>query len=184
MSVNLDNNKIFDQLCKREKVGWSMSFDNIGPRFEYVRHGSSWSLLQSNLLRVQTQFDHGHWGGIHAVYNMYNATRLAEFVDWAKSQSLHTQWQSLYQPECLDPLKHQPGIRDLAVEQLDLVLSRTDLTDSEQSFFKQAHSNLQTAPAMDLGTKLKQHIQDIENLYHKDQTGKFDQLWPEISRLL
>ena len=184
MSVDLDNNKIFAKLCERKKVGWSMSFDNIGPRFEYVRHGGSWSLLQSNLARVQAQFDHGHWGGVHAVYNMYNATRLEEFVAWAKSQALETHWQSLYQPECLDPLKHHPALRGLAQQQLDMVLTRSDLTVSEQRFFVQAQANFLTAPDNDLSLELINHIQEIESQYHPDQQGKFAELWPEISSLL
>jgi MoaA/NifB/PqqE/SkfB family radical SAM enzyme len=184
VSVDFERNRIVSKLLSRPNVGWSMSFDNTGERFEYVRHGAIWSQLEHNVGLIRSRFDQGHWGGIHAVYNIYNATRLAEFVDWAKAQSLHTQWQSLYQPECLDPLKHQPAIRDLAVEQLDLVLGRTDLTDSERSFFEQARRNFQTAPVMDLGTELRQHIQDIERLYHQDQLGKFDELWPEISSRL
>jgi organic radical activating enzyme len=184
MSVDFDNNKIIAKLCQREKVGWSMSFDNIGSRFEYVRHGGSWNLLQTNLSRVQAQFVHGHWGGIHAVYNIYNATRLEEFVAWAKSQALETHWQSLYQPECLDPLKHHPTIRALAQHQLAMVLTRSDLTISEQRFFAQAHKNFETAPDNDLSLELINHIQEIESRYHPDQNGKFAELWPEISSLL
>lgn len=183
-SVDFERNRIVAKLFARPNVGWSMSFDNVGARFEYVRHGATWSQLEHNVGLIRSRFDQAHRGGVHAVYNIYNATRLTELFDWAKAQSLHTQWQSLYQPECLDPLKHQPAIRELAVEQLELVLSRSDLTDSERSFFEQAHRNFQTAPVMDLGTELRQHIQDIENLYHKDQQGKFADLWPEISSLL
>ena len=48
-SVNLDNNKIFTKLSQRSRVGWSLSFDNIGDRFEYVRHGSCWNTFNENL---------------------------------------------------------------------------------------------------------------------------------------
>jgi organic radical activating enzyme len=184
LSVDFQRNAIVAKLLQRDRVGWSMSFDNIGPRFEYVRHGASWALLQTNLSRVQAQFGRGHWGGVHAVYNMYNATRLEEFVAWAKSQALETHWQSLYQPACLDPLKHQPAIRDLAQQQLAMVLARSDLTVSERRFFLQAQANFLTAPDSDMSLELKNHIQEIESQYHTDQTGKFHELWPEISMLL
>jgi organic radical activating enzyme len=184
LSVNFERNAIVAKLFQRDRVGWSMSFDNIGPRFEYVRHGASWALLQTNLFRVQAQFGRGHWGGVHAVYNMYNATRLEEFVAWAKSQALETHWQSLYQPACLDPLKHQPAIRDLAQQQLAMVLARSDLTVSERRFFLQAQANFLTAPDNDMSLELKNHIQEIESRYHTNQIGKFHELWPEISTLL
>ena len=31
--------------------------------------------------------------------------------------------------------------------------------------------------------KFKQHIVEIETQYHKDQAGKFVQLWPELAHL-
>jgi MoaA/NifB/PqqE/SkfB family radical SAM enzyme len=57
MSVDLSKNKIFDKLTRRKKVGWSMSFDNIGSRFEYVRYGGSWQLLIDNVAKIKEMFD-------------------------------------------------------------------------------------------------------------------------------
>ena len=54
LSVNLDKNKIFQKLSKRNRVGWSMSFDNVGDRLEYVRHGASWNQIQENLTKYWT----------------------------------------------------------------------------------------------------------------------------------
>ena len=147
MSVDLTKNKIFDKLAKRRKVGWSMSFDNLGGKFEYVRHGSTWVELANNVLKVRDLFAQGHWGGIHAVYNIYNATRLMEFINWAKEVKIDTHWQSLYQPDYLDPLKHSPAVRALAHAEIKQVLDRSDLTDSECSFFTQAEQNFKIGRA-------------------------------------
>lgn len=184
MSVDLTKNKIFDKLSKRCKVGWSMSFDNIGSHFEYVRHGGSWPLLVENVYRIKDLFVQGQWGGIHAVYNIYNATRLFDFIEWAKFVGIDTHWQSLYQPECLDPLKHSVGIRALAQAELARVLARTDLTASERVFFEQATQNYQNSADIDFAKDLKQHIEEIETQYHTDQQGKFAQLWPELKELI
>ena len=74
MNVDLEKNKIFKKLAQRNKVGWSMSFDNVGERFEYVRHGGSWQTLQNNLAVVKDLMkNNGHWGGIHAVYKIGRA---------------------------------------------------------------------------------------------------------------
>jgi MoaA/NifB/PqqE/SkfB family radical SAM enzyme len=184
MSVDLTKNKIFDKLSKRNRVGWSMSFDNIGSQFEYVRHGGSWPLLVENVYRIQELFAQGQWGGIHAVYNIYNATQLFNFIEWAKFVDVDTHWQSLYQPECLDPLKHSQQIRLLAQAELERVLERTDLTASERSFFEQAQQNYQCVSNVDLAQDLKQHINDMETIYHTDRQGQFARLWPEIYNLL
>ena len=184
MSVDLDTNKVFKKLANRKKVGWSMSFDNIDKRFEYVRYGGSWPLLVDNILKIKKLFTQGQWGGIHAVYNIYNATRLMEFFDWAKHIGVDTHWQSLYQPDYLDPLKHSQQVRDLAQAELEKVLARLDLTDSERSFFEQARQNYQQPITVDLAPEFKVHIQEIEQQYHPDQQGKFAELWPEFGNLL
>jgi MoaA/NifB/PqqE/SkfB family radical SAM enzyme len=184
MSVNLDTNKVFAKLAKRTRVGWSMSFDNIDNRFEYVRHGGSWPLLVKNVGQIKELFPQGHWGGIHAVYNIYNATRLTELLDWAKNIGIDTHWQSLYQPECLDPLRNNQRIRDLAQQEIQTVLGRTDLTDSERAFFVQAQANYESAPLGDLSYELQTHVQEMEQKYHTDQMGRFQSLWPEIHQCL
>ena len=184
MSVDLDNNKVFKKLVNRKKVGWSMSFDNIDKRFEYVRYGGSWPLLVENITKIKQLFSQGQWGGIHAVYNLYNATRLTEFIDWAKSIGVDTHWQSLYQPDYLDPLKHNPQVRDLAQTELEKVLTRTDLTGSERGFFEQAQQNYKQPTTVDLAQELKMHIQEIEQQYHRDQLGQFENLWPEIFKAI
>ena len=182
LSVDLSTNKIFQKLSTRTRVGWSCSFDNIGTRFEYVRHGGQWDLICKNINSIKSTTSHEI--GIHAVYSLYNATRLKEFVSWVKQQGLTIQWQSLYQPECLDPLKHNQHIKDLAQREIQAVLGRADLTDSERGFFIQAQKNYQSAPLQDLSQELQQHIEEMEQKYHCDQQGQFHRLWPEISSLL
>jgi MoaA/NifB/PqqE/SkfB family radical SAM enzyme len=182
LSVDLDNNKIFTKLSQRKNVGWSVSFDNIGSRFEYVRHGGSWNLLQKNIKKIQSCQEHKI--GIHAVYNLYNATRLYELVDWAKSNNITIQWQSLYQPDYLDPLRLGQKIKTLALLELQRVLDRKDLTTSERDFLLRAVANYDKPHEIISIQVLADHVQEIETKYHQDQQGKFNELWPEISTLL
>lgn len=182
-SVDLANNKVFHKLSERNRVGWSISFDNTEEQFEYVRHGGRWDLLLSNIEQIQTLMStQGHWGGIHAVYNMYNATRLVEFTQFARSKNLNIQWQSLYQPTCLDPQRLGPDIVALAQQEINGLLDANIVTANERQFFETVRQNISTGE--DLRDALQQHIEAIETQYHPDQQGKFAQLWPEISNLL
>jgi MoaA/NifB/PqqE/SkfB family radical SAM enzyme len=183
-SVDLTNNKIFRKLAERNRVGWSISFDNTGEQFEYVRYGGRWDLLLSNIKQIQALMTtQGHWGGIHAVYNLYNATQLVEFTEFARSNNLDIHWQSLYQPDCLDPQRLGPEIHDLALAEIDRLLA-TDLCQrSERPFFESVKQNFNQSTD-DLRPQLRQHINDIENTYHPDQRGRFGQLWPELSKLI
>jgi MoaA/NifB/PqqE/SkfB family radical SAM enzyme len=182
-SVELENNRIFKKLAQRQQVGWSLSFDNIGNRFEYVRHGGSWSLLLKNLDAIQQlMHDQGHWGGIHAVYNIYNATNLQELTEFARQRGLTIHWQSLYQPDCLDPSNLGADVVALAQDEIKKLLSHNICLPAEQQFFETVLQNLQSK--QDLRAKLREHTVQIEQQYHSDTQGQFEQLWPEIQSCL
>ena len=182
VSVDLDANKIFNKLKTRRQVGWSLSFDNIESRFEYVRHGGSWDLLQRNLDLLQPLMDSKqHWGGIHAVYNLYNATRLVEFTVFARSRGLAIHWQSLYQPDWLDPTKLGGEVLYMAKNEISKLLELGICLENETQFFQNvllrfnAKDNLQS--------QFRKHVTEIESQYHTDQHGNFQRLWPELEFL-
>ena len=183
----LESNRIFQKLAKRNNVGWSISFDNIGHRFEYVRYGADWNLQVHNLDLIQELFkNHGHSGGIHAVYNMYNATRLVEFKQFAQERSLRIVWQSLAGPKPLDPRVYGQEVARVAAAEIQRLFDLGHCDLEEQRFFSSTldhylakkHNN----PNM-LG-ELKKFVAQIETVYHPDQQGKFAELWPEINNLL
>jgi hypothetical protein len=109
---------------------------------------------------------------------------LSELLNWAKKYRVSTQWQSLYYPEHLDPLKLGPEIRRLALKELQTVLERTDLETGERSFLQQAADQHQIPADSVLVSDLIIHINEIESKYHPDTTGRFAELWPEISKLI
>ena len=183
VSVELEHNRIFQKLQRRARVGWSLSFDNTAERFEYVRHGATWNLLLQNLDAIQLLMrDHGHWGGIHAVYNIYNATRLVELTKFARERGLTIHWQSLYQPECLDPSRLGPRTQELALGEIDKLLESQICTDSDRAFFMSVKAQMTSHD--NLTSEFQTHIHDMETQYHADQQGRFVQLWPELAYLM
>jgi len=186
LSNPLDDNKIFKKLSKRANVGWSISFDNIQDRFEYVRHGANWQLQLHNIDLVQDLMKtQHHWGGIHAVYNLYNATRLVEFKQFAMQHGLSIVWQSLNRPTPLDPRAYGVEIAQLASAEILRLFDCCELSQQEQNLFRSALQFYQSKQNTNLNMldKLKKFVEKIEH-YHPDQQGKFVQLWPEISKLL
>jgi hypothetical protein len=164
-SVELEHNRIFQKLALRKREGWSISFDNTKERYEYVSHGASWDLLLRNLDRIQhLMATQGHWGGIHAVYNVYNASRLQEFHEFARSRGLAIHWQSLYQPECLDPSRLGADVLAMARSEIKILLNRNICLPAEHDFFENVlhaqHNN------DDLRSSLVQHVYEIEHRYH------------------
>lgn len=183
-SVDFDNNSIVKKLMQRRQVGWSLSFDNVGKRFEYVRHGGNWKLLNKNLQMIKQLCDSGqHWAGIHAVYNVYNCVNLVELTEFARSYNFTIHWQTLFQPDYLDPQHLGSKTVYLAKREIDRLLSSNICTPSEQQFFQQVLLAL-TANKTNSVLKFQQHIAEIENKYHVDQKHQFVGLWPELKFLL
>ena len=183
MSVDLEKNQIFQKLSQRRRVGWSMSFDNIGDRLEYVRHGADWQLLQDNLQTVKYLMqNNGHWGGIHAVYNIYNATRICEFRQFAHDTNTSVLWQNLFYPDYLDPFQHGPGVAELASQEIERFYTLGIATPAEQQFFdKVLEKYTHSQPNPVIQQKFQQHIQDNETVFHPDKAGEFQRLWPELA---
>ena len=186
LSVDLDNNKIFQKLSKRNRVGWSMSFDNTGDQLEYVRHGARWDQIKENVFKIkQLMHTQGHWGGIHAVYNIYNATRICELRQFAKQAGVSVLWQSLFQPEYLDPTLHGPELAAQATQEIERLYSLGIATAAEQQFFDQVLATYQQKKSVnpEILNQFQKHIHDVEHVYHTDQAGGFVKLWPELANL-
>ena len=184
LNVDLQTNRIFRKLAERKRVGWSMSFDNIDQRFEYVRYGGDWLMLQENLKTIQALMQsQGQWGGVHAVYSIYNATRLCEFRQFVESAGATVLWQNLFQPEHLDPFLHGPRVAELAAAEIEKFYAINIATAVERQFFDQALSKYESI--VDAQPKIverfKKHIHDIETQYHPNTQGQFKQLWPELA---
>lgn len=188
MNVDLEKNKIFRKLAQRKRVGWSMSFDNVGERFEYVRYGGSWNMLTRNLATVKDLMkNNGHWGGIHAVYNIYNATRLRELKEFAQETDTTILWQNLFQPKYLDPFTHGAGVAELASQEIEYLYDHDLVSESERVFFDQALKTYaerrDIIKMSDVDISFWKHIYDIEHRYHPDRAGDFVRLWPELEFL-
>jgi organic radical activating enzyme len=188
LNVDLDSNKIFKKLANRSKVGWSMSFDNTGDRVEYVRHGASWQLIKENLAKVKHLMStQGQWGGIHAVYNIYNATRICELRQFAEDTKTTVLWQNLFQPEYLDPFLHGAGVATAAIAEIEKFYSMKIATDAERQFFDQAlktyQQRLTDRPNSKIDQAFQKHIDLNETRYHADKAGEFKRLWPELAFL-
>jgi hypothetical protein len=161
-----------------------MSFDNTGERLEYVRHGASWDMIQHNLQIIKGLMKtQGQWGGIHAVYNIYNATRICELRQFAEDTGTTVLWQNLFQPDYLDPFLHGPDVAAKAVAEIERFYAMGIATAAERAFFDNAVIMYRaiTEAKSGIKNKFKQHIQDNETVFHLDKAGEFARLWPELA---
>jgi len=129
----------------------------------------------------------GQWGGIHAVYNIYNATRICELRELAEETQTTVLWQNLFQPNYLDPFLHGAEVAALAIAEIEKFYSMGIATSVERQFFDQAlasyKSKLSNDKINEIDFAFWRHIQDNETKYHLDKAGQFQRLWPELEFL-
>lgn len=67
-------------LCQAGRVELYFSIDDIGPRFEYQRHGAKWDKVVENIEWFRQHAGPGFNLGIHPTYSILNSYYLAELV--------------------------------------------------------------------------------------------------------
>ena len=183
MTTDFDKFPVPNKLLGRKRVGWSMSFDNIGKRFEYVRWGSTWEQLNKNVTTVASRIHNSQQhGGIHSVYNIYNCTRLCELKQYALDKGITILWQYVW-GDYLDPTLHNAKVRGLAIEEIQKFRSTFTPDGSDKIFLDNTEEQLQKGTT-EQSKEFLEFTDDIENKFHPDQKGQFAKLWPEIAKAL
>ena len=186
LNTPLEKNPIFQKLAQRQNVGWSISFENLKERFEYVRHGASWELMLHNLDIIQGLMkNNGHWGGIHAVYNLYNATHLCELTSFAQQQELYIKWQILNSPNALNIRSFGNEVAKLAAKEIENLYANFVIDQQDQNMFDSAlqyYRSMTDSTTPCMRNKLKIFVEEIESFHNN--SGEFARLWPEFGELL
>lgn len=191
LSVKLDNNRIYQLLKKFPNVLWNLSFDNVGDRFEYVRHGAKWETLVNNINTVINDFGAEHIN-VLPVYSIWSCTHIAEYYQFIKQfPNLNTvNWQLAIADyrdrlDFSDGFKvfgHGPNVVELAIKEIDRVYDT--LPDaSAQDFFSKVKNSLQnTTPTPGFAQKFLDWSALLETKLPPSRP--FAELWPEINQAL
>lgn len=123
LSFKLDSSPIYSILKDRKNVNWSISMDNVGEQFEYVRHKANWAIMESNLLQLKETMSPKIM--IFPVYCIYSMTELFELYNFVKPHNFNVYWQQLVGPFMLNVSHFSLPVRRYAA---DII---SDLLDSE-----------------------------------------------------
>lgn len=186
LNVNLDTNRVYQKLHNFSNIIWNLSFDNIGDKFEYVRHGSSWDLLLLNIERLKQDFGLGRIV-LHPVYSIWNAVDIQELIDFSQQLGVEVRWQLANEderyPELLGGFSvfaHNDNIKSLARAHIN---SLSNVDRRSQLFFNNIKQSLISSDAI---PNRAQHFlmwtAKMEQLLPSVHT--FENLWPELNTLL
>ena len=191
LSIDLEKNLVFDSIINNPSIEttWMISFDGLGEKFEYVRHGADWEQFKRN---IYTLNKYNQKIVAHPAYSLYSAFDLVKYYDFCDSMDLDVFWCDLFDPIELD-IRHAPeSIRQLAIENIDAALEkfkdRKNLSlDTLAEYRKMAQIGMPTnTTTVDVST-LTDYQRSvnivafnfrIEQLMSKSKS--FEQLWPDV----
>ena len=194
LSVELENNQIFETIKNNKNINsvWSISFDGIGDKFEYVRHGATWNQFRKNIdvLKKYNQKIEAH-----PAYSIYCAFDLLEYVDFCVDQELSIYWCDIFEPHQLDIRYSPKSLRDIAIQNIDAVFkkyeNRSTLNlnlDLLKKYREMAIKGFHFNPAFNLLSD-KQKAQNMLDFNKKIETQLpkaklFAEVWPKVHSTL
>lgn len=183
LSVPLENNRIYQLLCKRTRVKWIISLDHIGAKLEYIRHNADWSRIEHNLRLLKQDFP-GQQIGIIPTYSVWNSLDLQEIYQYADTNNLHVNWQMIqgndysslrgYGTNSYVVQNHNAGVIAAAIAAIDALNRSVDFLSSVKTV-------LQSAPAQTNNDFLSWTERSEEFM---PPTHSFQNLWPKLYQLI
>lgn len=184
MSIDLPNNTIAPKLIDNKNAQWGISFDNIGSKFEYVRHGADWSTFVSNLRYLKSQ-------GVkiingHPLYCTYSAFDLCNYYDFIIEEGYFNQvyWTALQNIHSLNVFKLPPALKSKAVDELNKCIETYQNSKYDMSALINIRAQLELTLDNKQGYVTRQqfdkwlHTVEVEQL--KDKQYSFNDLWPDV----
>lgn len=184
LAVPLSNNKIAQRLFKEPVLHIGVSFETIGKRYEYVRHGAQWEVFDSNLdyvklHRKDVEID------AHSLYSIYSAFNLVEYYEYITSKAVFTKvlWnllESSGENEHASVFKLSNNLKAEAILEIDRVIEQfknapgiPDLVSIRSTLLNSVELEPKNSGFIEEADKVEQQLKKLPGKQFKD-------LWPNL----
>ena len=160
------------------------SLDSWGPRAEYIRHGTEWSVIESNLRKIRQEAPHIHLQ-TNTVVSILNIKTLTEFIDYMLDNGLVD--EKTYDPRFYNVINPEfLSLQLLTDEEIaDTVIKLTEYAHSKGGNIKQA---LQTVinglKSIRHDSKLVKKFNNEMNHYDIKRNENVKLTFPELENLI
>lgn len=170
-NINMTNlpDKLIELWKQFKKVQVTCSIDDLGERNDYIRAGSEWDTVISNLDKIQSH----SWieASVCQTVGWMNVYYINDFIKYMRSRNLHVHLNYVYDPEFL-------SIKALPANLKQVVLDRcTDLNEWELNSLRSQFTD-QTDDT------LYQHGVQYNNWLDNNNRTSFANVFPEWYKVL
>jgi organic radical activating enzyme len=181
LSVPIKSNKIATKIIEEfPNISWGVSFDNVGKRFEYVRHRADWDLLVYNIDYVSHKVKELN---IHPLYNIYTAFNLVELYEFLEDKKINDiYWSPILSPNHFSVFDLPLKMRKKAYQEINVVLDRWG-----NRFETFRLLDIQKDLLIDKPIKnhnFLEYTRKLETQLHPDKKYSFAELWPDLNKRL
>jgi organic radical activating enzyme len=184
LAVPLESNQIAQTLINERTSSWGVSFETVGDRYEYVRHGASWELFKKNVKYIQEKTDNSL--DAHSLYSIYSAFNLVEFYEFITENKIKNVFWNLLESSGTNSsasvLHLSPELKQKAIEEIERC---------EELFPKApglnwllTFKNNLCNQTISTNKSFVREINLLETRLLTDKIFKFADLWPTVWELL
>lgn len=172
-NINLSQlpEKLINLWKQFKSVNISVSIDDLNDRNDYIRQGSVWNTVYSNLQKLKEMT----WLNLSIVQTIstYNVLYLHQFYQkFMNEEKIHVHLNWCYDPSYLSPWILPEYIKTKVIENCRPVMKSWDLHNIEQTLQKPSDT-----------TELKKFVEYTKWL-DKSRNEDFNKVFPELSNLL
>ena len=182
-AIDVTDNAVFDALLEI-KVGIAVSFETVGERFEFVRHGAKWNSFVTNLRTIHSKIKATSGCPdvlqIQCTYSIYSAFNLCEFYEFVEAEGYFAspRWQLLTSPLGFSVYELSPKLKAKAIDELnnciDTYGDRFDMSEL-LSIRAVLREQLTDGSMLSFDDDIK-----YLNIYIDGKGAEFKRLWPNF----
>jgi MoaA/NifB/PqqE/SkfB family radical SAM enzyme len=188
---NLPNNANVQKFLTVSNFDWGVSFDCIGDKFEYVRHGANWDIFVDNLKYVQQKtVERGTLFSAHPLYGLYSAYNLIEYYDFVYENNLFhggIWWQSLIHNSGGSINQMTKKMKDLAIREIEKCVEKYPTGLGIKKLIEIKEQLIIDLDKLDDPSHMRSILTEFDILENKYLTNKkylFKDLWPMVYDLI
>lgn len=188
---NLPNNSNVQKFLTISNFDWGVSFDCIGDKFEYVRHGANWKTFVDNVKYIQQKTqERGRLLSAHPLYGLYSAYNLIEFYDFVYDNNLFDGgiwWQSLTNGSGGSINNMTKKMKDLAIREIEKCVDKYPTGSGINMLINlkdQLVIDLDRPDDLEYMKGVVKEFQVLETHFLTNKKHSFVDLWPEVYSLI
>jgi len=184
LSFKLEGTRVYELIKQRKNVIWSISFDNLGEKYNYTRHKADWNQFNENFQLIKRDRNKVHPLVCFPVFSIYSIPTLKEYMQFAREHGCYVHWQPLSDPKNFNIFQFSKPVREYAQAKIKEVLdSDITLMGNQRNFFEQAYENLNNDPDTEQDVMFRIWTDNHEKNQRTDGL-KFSQVWPELDAII